>query len=104
MKKPRKGRHGEPDKSGRYVKLHHWMMKSPAWQSLDGNYRSIYIEWAALYRGPRPNNGYIFELAVKAEMQRPLQQIYSPKGGIDYVKRWKESLPKQRRLAPTRRR
>ena len=72
MKKPCKGRHSEPDRSGRYVRLHHWMMKSPAWQSLDGNDRSTYIELAALYRGPGPNNGYIF-VAVKAEMQRPVQ-------------------------------
>jgi DNA-binding transcriptional MocR family regulator len=59
MSKPRQGRHGEPDKSARYVKLHHWMIQSPAWQSLDGNDRSVYVEIAAHYRGPGTNNGYI---------------------------------------------
>jgi hypothetical protein len=59
MKKNRKGRHGEPDKAARYVRLPHWMLKSPAYRSLDGNARSIYTEMAMLYRGPGTNNGYI---------------------------------------------
>jgi hypothetical protein len=47
-----------PDK-GRYVRLPEYMLASAAWQALDGNCRSLYIELARRYRGPNSNNGKI---------------------------------------------
>jgi DNA-binding transcriptional MocR family regulator len=44
---------------GRYVRLTEFMLASPAWQALDGNCRSLYIELARRYRGPNSNNGKI---------------------------------------------
>jgi len=44
---------------GRYVRLTEYMLASPAWQSLDGNCRALYIELARRYRGPNSNNGKI---------------------------------------------
>ena len=41
----------------RYVRLTHSVLRSQAWQSLDGNARAIYIDLAMLYRGT--NNGQI---------------------------------------------
>lgn len=45
------------DKAPRHVRLYHWLLKSPAWQSLPPNARAIYIEMAARYNGA--NNGRI---------------------------------------------
>lgn len=47
-----------PDK-GRYVRLPEYMLASAAWQALDGNCRSLYVELARRYRGPNSNNGKI---------------------------------------------
>jgi hypothetical protein len=47
------------ERIGRYVRLPEYMLASPAWQSLDGNGRSLYVELARLYRGPDSNNGKI---------------------------------------------
>jgi len=46
-------------KSGRerYVMLRHWLLDSPAWQSLTGNARSLYTDLARRYNGS--NNGRI---------------------------------------------
>jgi hypothetical protein len=44
---------------GRYVRLTEFMPSSAAWQALDGNSRSLYIELARRYRGPNSNNGKI---------------------------------------------
>jgi hypothetical protein len=44
---------------GRYVRLTEYMLASPAWQSLDGNCRALYVEMARRYRGPNSNNGKI---------------------------------------------
>ena len=44
---------------GRYVSLPEYMLASPAWQSLDGNCRALYVEVARRYRGPNSNNGKI---------------------------------------------
>jgi hypothetical protein len=43
----------------RYVRLTEYMLASPAWQSLDGNCRALYVELARRYRGPNSNNGKI---------------------------------------------
>jgi hypothetical protein len=43
----------------RYVRLPEYMLASPAWQSLDGNCRALYVELARRYRGPNSNNGKI---------------------------------------------
>jgi hypothetical protein len=44
-------------KSERYVSLRYWMLQSPAWQSLPGGARALYIEMAQRYNGS--NNGRI---------------------------------------------
>jgi hypothetical protein len=44
---------------GRHVRLHEWLQACPAWQSLDGNCRALYVEIARRYRGPNSNNGKI---------------------------------------------
>ena len=44
---------------GRYVRLLEYMLACPAWQSLDGNCRALYVELARRYRGPNSNNGKI---------------------------------------------
>src|SRR6516225_3840164 len=41
----------------RYVMLRHWLLDSPAWQSLPGNARALYMELARRYNGS--NNGRI---------------------------------------------
>ncbi|GAA0005556.1 hypothetical protein [Bradyrhizobium diazoefficiens] len=51
--------HQIPINRGRYIRLTEFMMASPAWQSLDGNCRALYIEVARRYRGPNSNNGAI---------------------------------------------
>ena len=51
--------HGRSGKDGRYVRLLHFMTRSAAWQSLDGNSRAIYIEMAGRYAGTGSNNGRI---------------------------------------------
>ena len=40
-----------------YVMLRHWLLDSPAWQSLPGNARALYMELARRYNGS--NNGRI---------------------------------------------
>jgi hypothetical protein len=49
----------EARQSGRYVRLPEWLLACPAWQSIDGNSRALYIELARRYRGPNSNNGKI---------------------------------------------
>jgi len=44
-------------RAARHVRLYHWMMATPAWKSLNGNQRAIYVEIAARYDGS--NNGRI---------------------------------------------
>jgi hypothetical protein len=46
-------------KTARHVRLYHYMLRSPAWQSLTGNARAIYLEIAGRYGGPGSNNGRI---------------------------------------------
>jgi len=41
----------------RFVKLEHWMLKTPAWQSLPPAPRALYVELAQRYNGS--NNGEI---------------------------------------------
>src|ERR1700730_13738868 len=43
----------------RFVRLPEYMLASLAWQALNGNSRSLYIELARRYRGPNSNNGKI---------------------------------------------
>ena len=50
----------------RYIMLYHWMMKTEAWRSLDGNARAIYVELASRYGGPGSNNGRIAYSARQA--------------------------------------
>jgi DNA-binding transcriptional regulator YhcF (GntR family) len=47
------------DRSPRHVRLHHYLMQTPAWQSLDTVARCIYIEIATRYAGLGSNNGRI---------------------------------------------
>lgn len=48
-------RTGRSKGDGRFVQLHHWMMRSPAWRDLTPAERAIYLEIATLYNGE--NNG-----------------------------------------------
>jgi hypothetical protein len=50
-------RTGRSKKAARHVRLYHWMMATPAWKSLSGNQRTLYVEVAARYDGS--NNGRI---------------------------------------------
>jgi hypothetical protein len=50
-------RTGRSKKAARHVRLYHWMMATPAWKSLTGNQRALYVEIAARYDGS--NNGRI---------------------------------------------
>jgi hypothetical protein len=50
---------GRSTVESRHVRLYHWFMKSPAWQSLDAVSRAIYVEMACRYAGPGSNNGRI---------------------------------------------
>ena len=59
MSKSGINRTGRSTKEPRHVRLYHWLMQTPAWKSLNGNQRAIYVEMAALYRGPGSNNGRI---------------------------------------------
>ena len=47
------------DKGIIHVRLYLTMIETPAWRSLDGNARALYVEIAARYRGPGSNNGKI---------------------------------------------
>jgi hypothetical protein len=55
----RRAYHKDRRSEGRYVRLPEWLLASSAWQALDGNCRSLYIELARRYRGPNSNNGKI---------------------------------------------
>jgi hypothetical protein len=46
-------------KGPRHVRLYHYMLRTPAWQSLTANARAIYVEIAARYGGAGSNNGRI---------------------------------------------
>ena len=50
-------RTGRSKKAARHVRLYHWVMATPAWKSLNGNQRALYVEIAARYDGS--NNGRI---------------------------------------------
>lgn len=49
----------QKDKGPRHVRICHYMMATPAWKSLGGNERAIYLEMAARYAGYGSNNGRI---------------------------------------------
>lgn len=54
--------------SGRYVALHHWLMRTEAWRELDCVARAAYIELSSRYGGPGSNNGRIpFSLREMAQ-------------------------------------
>jgi hypothetical protein len=48
---------GDTLKPARFLQLHEWFMGTPAWQSLNGNERALYIELKRRYNGR--NNGRI---------------------------------------------
>ena len=48
---------GRSRKGERFVKLDHWLLKTPAWQALGPVARAIYVELAQRYNGS--NNGEI---------------------------------------------
>ena len=59
---------GRSEKASRHVRLYHYVLKSPAWQSLSANARCVYIEMATRYAGDGSNNGrlpYAVRDAVK---------------------------------------
>ena len=61
-------KHGRSIRPGRYVALHHWLMKTEAWRDLDCVARSAYVELSSRYGGPGSNNGRIpFSLREMAQ-------------------------------------
>jgi len=48
---------GRSKGEGRYVALHHWLMRTEAWRALDPVARCAYVEMSARYGGPGSNNG-----------------------------------------------
>jgi hypothetical protein len=56
----------------RYVRLTYGLMRTKAWQSLDGNARAVYLELAMLYRGN--NNGRIGFSARQAAQVIPFSR------------------------------
>ena len=52
-------RTGRSTKAPRHVRLHHWLMETSAWKSLNGNERAIYVAICARYAGENSNNGRI---------------------------------------------
>lgn len=52
---------------GRFVQIHHFMMQSVAWRSLQPNDKAVYLEIAAIYDGT--NNGRL-GLGVRAAAER----------------------------------
>ena len=52
-------RKGRSNKEARHVRLYHYVLASPAWQSLDAVARAVYIEMASRYAGAGSNNGRI---------------------------------------------
>jgi hypothetical protein len=44
--------HKDREHVGRHVPLPEYMLASPAWQSLDGNCRALYLELAQALQGP----------------------------------------------------
>ena len=59
-------RNGRTITPKRYVMMYHWIMETPAWKSLDGNARAIYLEMARRYAGPGSTNGKIAYSARQA--------------------------------------
>lgn len=59
----------------RHVRLHHWLMRTEAWRSLDCVGRCAYIEIASRYGGPGTNNGAIpcsvREMALALNVSKP---------------------------------
>lgn len=53
----RKNVKGRTEGDGRFVALHHYMIKSPAWRSLTPQDRAVFVELATVYDGK--NNGYL---------------------------------------------
>jgi len=54
---PRKSR--SRDHQPRHVRIHHYMMETPAWKSLGVTERAMYVDIASRYAGPGSNNGRI---------------------------------------------
>jgi hypothetical protein len=54
-----KGRHRRETPPGPYVTLREYMLRSPAWRSLDCVDRCLYVETVRRWRGPDTNNGKI---------------------------------------------
>ena len=65
MSGKRKRKHG--DWAQRHVRLHYWMMRSPAWADLSPAARALLIELYALYNGV--NNGELF-LSIRSAARR----------------------------------
>jgi len=63
----KKHRRNSGDWFARHVRLHFWMMKSPAWRDLTPTARALLVELYALYNGS--NNGDLF-LSVRDAARR----------------------------------
>jgi hypothetical protein len=58
-KKEKLSKIGRSDKAARHIRLYHWVMDTPAWQSLEVVDPALYIELLKRYGGPGSNNGNI---------------------------------------------
>lgn len=58
MSRRRVKRNGRSGGESRHVRLYHWLLNSPAWQSLGAVSRAVYVELSGLYMGS--NNGELF--------------------------------------------
>ena len=52
-------KNGRNSGEGRFVRLFHWMLQTPAWRSLGSVERALYVEILGRYGGPSTNNGSI---------------------------------------------
>jgi hypothetical protein len=59
MTRRRANNKGRSDGQLRYVALFHWVMRTPAWRTLDCVSRAAYLEISSRYAGRGSNNGRI---------------------------------------------
>jgi hypothetical protein len=66
------------DHQPRHVRIHHYMMETPAWKSLGVTEKAMYVDIASRYAGPGSNNGRIHSLGHSAEMAKSTRPSWMP--------------------------
>jgi hypothetical protein len=94
-------------KHERYVKLRYWLLDSPAWQSLPGSARALYVQIVRRYNGS--NNGRIpysvreaMQVRVSKGMAKHLFDLLQDRGFIVCTKRGAFSLKTTRQASQWR--